>query len=94
MGEFFMVRAELVNRLAQKQGISKKDADIATKTVFRDIVNELSNGGKVELRGFGSFTIRNRSPRKGRNPKTCKIVAVPSKKVHFFKTGQDLKIVS
>lgn len=88
-----MVKAELVARLAQKMGISKKEADIVVKTVFGTIVESLSNGEKVELRGFGSFRVKNRNPRKSRNPKTGEIVHVPSKKVPFFRPGKDLKIV-
>ncbi len=88
-----MVKAEMVARLAQKMGISKKEADVVVKTVFGTIVESLSNGEKVELRGFGSFRVKNRNPRKSRNPKTGEIVHVPAKKVPFFRPGKDLKVV-
>ena len=88
-----MVKAEMVARLAQKMGISKKEADVVVKTVFGTIVESLSNGEKVELRGFGSFRVKERNPRKSRNPKTGEIVHVPAKKVPFFRPGKDLKVV-
>ncbi len=88
-----MVKAEMVAQLAQKMGISKKEADIVVKTVFGTIVESLSNGEKVELRGFGSFRVKSRKPRKSRNPKTGEIVHVPAKKVPFFRSGKDLKVV-
>ncbi len=88
-----MVRAELINNVAQKLNLTKKDASISVNTVFRTVIQALANDDKVELRGFGSFTVRKRCPRKGRNPKTGEIVNVPSKRVPFFKAGKDLKIV-
>jgi integration host factor subunit beta len=88
-----MVKAEMVARLAQNMKISKKEADVVVKTIFGTIVDSLSKGEKVELRGFGSFRIKKRKPRKSRNPKTGEIVHVPAKKVPFFRPGKDLKIV-
>jgi integration host factor subunit beta len=88
-----MVKKELAVLLSQKKGISKKEAEIAIKTVFESIVDSLSKGEKVELRGFGSFRIKDRKPRKSRNPKTGETVDVPAKKVPFFRAGKDLKIV-
>ena len=64
--------------MSQKTGISKKTADVAVNTVFDTIVGSLSKGEKVELRGFGSFTAKNRNPRKSRNPKTGEEVNVPA----------------
>jgi integration host factor subunit beta len=60
-------------------------------TVFRSIVDALHRGEKIELRGFGSFRLRQREPRKGRNPKTGDRVDVPPKKVPYFKPGKELK---
>jgi integration host factor beta subunit len=88
-----MVKAEMVDRLAQKMGISKKEADAVLKAVFGTIVESLSRGEKVELRGFGSFRVKNRKPRRSRNPKTGEIVHVPAKRVPFFRPGKDLKVV-
>ena len=88
-----MVRAELINNVSQKLNLTKKDASISVNTVFRTVIQALAEDDKVELRGFGSFTVRKRHPRKGRNPKTGEIVNVPSKRVPFFKAGKDLKVV-
>ncbi len=88
-----MVRAELISKLAQELEMTKKQADFAVKTVLDSIVESLQSGEKVELRGFGSFTVKDRSPRKSRNPKTGEVVNVPAKKVPSFKAGKDLKIM-
>ena len=86
-----MTKADLVERIAAKIEISKKDSETVVNTVFRCIVEALSQGDKVELRGFGSFRTRDRQPRIGRNPKTGDKVEVPEKKVPFFKPGKNLK---
>jgi integration host factor subunit beta len=88
-----MVRAELINQVSQKLNLTKKKGSIAVNTVFQTIIQSLAENDKVELRGFGSFTIRQRRPRQGRNPKTGEIVKVPAKRVPFFKAGKDLKVV-
>lgn len=88
-----MVRAELATQVANNLGISKKTATDAINIVFDNISQALSSGDKVELRGFGSFTIREREARHGRNPRTGEPVKVPAKKVPFFKAGKELKIV-
>jgi integration host factor subunit beta len=61
------------------------------QTVLDSIIESLQGGDKVELRGFGSFRLRDRAPRIGRNPKTGEKVSVPSKRVPYFKPGKDLK---
>ncbi|MFQ5646888.1 MAG: HU family DNA-binding protein [bacterium] len=88
-----MVRAELVNQLSKRQNITKKKSSCAVNVIFQSITKALERGDKVELRGFGSFTVRSRQSRKGRNPKTGAIVDVPEKKVPFYRPGKDLKIV-
>ena len=88
-----MVKAELVNQLLSQTGLSKKAAQQAVNIVFKSITEALANNDKVELRGFGSFTVRIRNPRQGRNPKTGDTVHVSAKKTPFFKAGKDLKIV-
>jgi integration host factor subunit beta len=88
-----MVKSELAALLSQKNGLSKKEAELAVKTIFESIVDSLAKEEKVELRGFGSFRVKDRKPRKSRNPKTGEVVNVPAKKVPFFKAGKDLKIV-
>jgi integration host factor subunit beta len=64
---------------------------VIVQTVLDSIIESLQNGEKVELRGFGSFRLRDRSPRQGRNPKTGEKVQVPAKKVPYFKPGKELK---
>ena len=67
------------------------EADLRRLRVFKSIVDALHRGEKIELRGFGSFRLRKREPRKGRNPKTGDKVDVPPKKVPYFKPGKELK---
>ena len=86
-----MTKADLVEEIATRVDLSKKDSEIVVNTVFRNIINALANGDKVELRGFGSFRTRARRSRIGRNPKTGDSVNVPEKKVPFFKPGKNLK---
>ncbi len=86
-----MTKAVLVEEVAQVTDLTKKDAEVIVDTVFQCIVDALHRGEKIELRGFGSFRLRQRQPRKGRNPKTGDRVDVPPKKVPYFKPGKDLK---
>ena len=86
-----MTKADLVDEVAKNSDLSKKDAETIVQTVLDSIVDSLKGGEKVELRGFGSFRLRERSSRQGRNPKTGKAVFVPAKKIPYFKLGKDLK---
>ncbi len=86
-----MTKAELVDEVAKNSDLSKKDAEVIVQTVLDSIVDSLKQGEKVELRGFGSFRLRDRAPRQGRNPKTGEKVFVPAKKVPYFKPGKHLK---
>jgi len=86
-----MTKAELVNRVSKRTDLNKRDAEVMVQTVLDSIIDSLQNGDKVELRGFGSFRLRERAPRIGRNPKTGEKVNVPSKRVPYFKPGKDLK---
>ena len=86
-----MTKAELVEEVARTAQITKKHAELIVNTVFESIVNSLKDGDKIELRGFGSFRIRQRGPRVGRNPKTGARVEVPSKRIPYFKPGKELK---
>lgn len=88
-----MVRAELASQVANNLGVSKKTASLVVNAVFDNIAQALAQGDKVELRGFGSFTVRRRDARQGRNPRTGELVRVPAKKVPFFKPGKDLKVI-
>jgi len=86
-----MTKAVLVEEVARVAGLTKKHSEIIVDTVFRSIVDALHRGEKIELRGFGSFRLRRREPRRGRNPKTGEKVDVPSKLVPYFKPGKELK---
>jgi integration host factor subunit beta len=86
-----MTKADLVERVAQTVNLTKKDTEVVINTVFESISTALAKGDKVELRGFGSFRVRRRDARQGRNPQTGASVSVPSKKVPFFKAGKELK---
>ncbi len=86
-----MTKAELVEEVAGMTQLTKKHAEIIVNTVFDSIVESLRVGHKIELRGFGSFRIRNRGARIGRNPKTGDQVQVPAKRIPYFKPGKELK---
>src|SRR5256885_12320529 len=86
-----MTKAELVEEVSRVSDLTKKHSEVIVDTVFRSIIDALHRGEKIELRGFGSFRLRKREPRKGRNPKTGDKVDVPPKKVPYFKPGKELK---
>lgn len=84
-------KADLVDEVAEAVDLTKKQAESIVNSVFDSIVESLRAGEKIELRGFGSFRIRSRKPRIGRNPKTGEKVEVPSKQIPYFKPGKELK---
>ena len=86
-----MTKAQLVDEVARNTELTKKHAELIVNTVFDSIVGSLRKGEKIELRGFGSFRIRQRGPRIGRNPKTGDQVQVPPKRIPYFKPGKELK---
>ncbi len=90
-GPGVMTKAELVDEVARVVGLTKKQAETIVNIVFDSIVDSLRAGQKIELRGFGSFRLRSRKSRTGRNPKTGEKVEVPSKKIPYFKPGKELK---
>ncbi len=86
-----MTKADLVEKVAKEADMTKKDAEKLVEIIFDSIVSTLNQGEKIELRGFGSFRVRERNARKGRNPKTGEAVKIPAKRVAYFKPGKDLK---
>src|ERR687898_252803 len=86
-----MTKAELVEEVSRVSDLTKKHSEVIVDTVFESIIDALKRGEKIELRGFGSFRLRKREPRKGRNPKTGDKVDVPPKRVPYFKPGEELK---
>lgn len=88
-----MTKADLVEQVATEAEMTKKDAEQLVEIIFDSIIGALNNGEKIELRGFGSFRVRQRDARKGRNPKTGTAVEIPAKRVAYFKPGKELKEV-
>ena len=86
-----MTKAELVEDVARAAELTKKDAERLVELVFESIIETLNQGEKIELRGFGSFRVRARGARRGRNPKTGDPVNIPAKRVPYFKPGKELK---
>jgi integration host factor subunit beta len=86
-----MTKAELVEIIAQETGISKKDTGVIVNMILENIGRALVAEDKVELRGFGSFKVKNRRSRTARNPRTGDSVEVPAKRVPFFKASNELK---
>ena len=86
-----MTKSDLVEAVARSCEVSKKDAEITVNTFLESIIEALNRDEGVELRGFGSFRIRERGPRIGRNPRTGDRVDVDAKKVPYFKVGKQLK---
>lgn len=84
-------KAQLIEGVASKTGLTKKDATAAVDAVFGSIQDTLKKGDKVQLIGFGTFEVRERAARKGRNPQTGKAIKIPATKVPAFKPGKALK---
>lgn len=89
-----MTRSELIEAIAAKQThLTRSDVDAAVKSLLGQMSDALSNGDRIEVRGFGSFTLHHRKARVGRNPKTGEAVSLPEKYVPHFKPGKELKEV-
>ncbi len=87
-----MIRSELIKKLeSENPELSSEDVERIVDLFFNQIIQRLANGGRVELRGFGAFSTRERNPRKGRNPRTGDSVDVPSKRVPYFKPGKEVR---
>ena len=86
-----MTKSELINRVAERLPyLTRKDAEIIVNTIFDSMVDALVEGDRIEIRGFGSFKVKNRGDREGRNPKTGEAVRIPAKRMPFFKIGKEL----
>lgn len=86
-----MKKSDLIAQLSENQELSSKEAFAVVNLVFDGFTSALRAGGRIEIRGFGSFTVRDYSPYLGKNPKTGKRVQVGSKKLPYFKVGRELK---
>jgi len=87
-----MTRSDLIAKLAERYTqLQGKDAEMAVKVILESMGNSLACGGRIEIRGFGSFALNYRPPRQGRNPKSGVKVQVPAKYVPHFKAGKELR---
>ena len=86
-----MTKSELIDAVAQRTKITKSRAEQVVNCVFESMTYALERGEGIEIRGFGSFTVRHYKPYNGRNPRTGKPVPVPAKRLPFFKVGKELK---
>lgn len=86
-----MNKSELIERLAEKCGINVIQAEEIVNLIYRKMRETMVNGGRIEIRGFGSFVVKEYESYQGRNPKTGEKIAVPPKKLPFFKVGKELK---
>lgn len=87
-----MTKSDLVQTLSEKvTSLTKKECEVIVDTVFHHMKDALQRGEKIEIRGFGSFTVRIRRAKEGRNPKTGEKVSIPEKRIPFFKVGKELR---
>ena len=86
-----MTKAQLIDEVARVADLSRKHSELIIDIFFQSIVNALEKGEKIELRGFGSFRIRQRNARQGRNPKTGEEIPISARRVVTFRPGQKLK---
>ncbi len=86
-----MTKADLVEEVARVTDLTRKDSEVIVDTLFESVIKALRGGDKLEVRGFGSFRVRERNARVGRNPKTGEKVEVPAKRVPYFKPSKELK---
>ncbi|MBK1623344.1 MULTISPECIES: integration host factor subunit beta [Hyphomicrobiales] len=88
-----MIKSELVQKLADKNPhLYQRDVEAIVNAILEEIVGALCRGDRVELRGFGAFSVKNRPARTGRNPRTGEAVSVSEKYVPFFKTGKEMRL--
>jgi len=86
-----MTKADLVEEVSRVTELTRKDSEYIVDTLFDSVIKALKTGDKLEVRGFGSFRVRQRNARVGRNPKTGEKVEVPAKRVPYFKPSKELK---
>lgn len=86
-----MNKSELVDALGKREGLTEKQAADVVSLIFKGFSDQLKNGGRIEIRGFGSFVVRDYGSYTGRNPKTGGTIQVDPKKLPFFKVGKELK---
>ncbi len=88
-----MTKRDLIDEIVRLYpNYSRRDAEVIVNSVFESMTEALCAGNRIEIRGFGSFVVKERKAREGRNPKTGEIVAVAAKRVPFFKVGKELRL--
>ncbi len=86
-----MNKSELIERMAEKSGINVMQSEEVVNLIYKKMRDTMVNGGRIEIRGFGSFVVKEYQAYQGRNPKTGEKISVPPKKLPFFKVGKELK---
>lgn len=86
-----MNKSELIERLAERSGLNVIQSEEIVNLIYKKMKDTMVNGGRIEIRGFGSFVVKQYQSYQGRNPKTGERIAVPPKKLPFFKVGKELK---
>ena len=86
-----MTKSELVDKIVSQRALFAKDGEVAVQTILEHMAETLENGGRVEVRGFGSFSLHYRAARVGRNPRTGEAIDLPGKHVPHFKPGKELR---
>lgn len=86
-----MNKSELIEKLAEKTGLNVMQAEEVVNLIYRKMKETMVNGGRIEIRGFGSFVVKEYDSYQGRNPKTGEKISVPPKKLPFFKVGKELR---
>ena len=84
-------KSELIERLAERSGLNSMQAEEIVNLIYKRMKDTMVNGGRIEIRGFGSFVVKEYQSYQGRNPKTGEKIPVPPKKLPFFKVGKELK---
>jgi integration host factor subunit beta len=84
-------KQDIINTLSEEVNLSQKDMAIVVETILSTIVDTLKRGDKVEIRGFGSFRVRHKKAREGRNPKTGEKISIPAKRIPYLKFGKELR---
>jgi integration host factor subunit beta len=88
-----MTKRDLIEEVNKKlPHLSRRDSEVIVNSIFDSMVDAMGNGERIEIRGFGSFVIKHRRARKGRNPKSGEVVSVAAKRVPFFKVGKELRL--
>ena len=87
-----LTKADLIEEVLRITELPRKESETIVETIFDSIIAALQKGEKIEIRGFGSFAVKNRRARQGRNPKTGALAKVSAKRIPFFRAGKELRI--